>query len=208
MKKRITDKDGNALDFAGVCAKCEGRVHSMLSEIHGYILNLVGLIPLSALRMFLYRVGGVRCAGSSVINPGARIYDPRGISIGEDTIVGERAVLDGRGQIVIGAHVDIASEVMIYNSEHDINDPFFAARTEKVRIHDYVFIGPRAIILPGVTIGRGAVIGAGAVVTKDVPEYAVFGGVPARHIGERKLHNPAYRLRRKGLLQALVELLR
>lgn len=57
---------------------------------------------------------------------------------------------------------------------------------QKVTICDDVWIGARVIILPGVTIGKGSIIGAGAVVTKDVPEYAVMGGVPARVIKFRK----------------------
>ena len=63
-------------------------------------------------------------------------------------------------------------------------------------IDDYVFIGPRAIILPGVTIGRGAVVAAGAVVTKSVAPFEVVGGVPAQKISERKLKDPTYRLGR------------
>ena len=85
---------------------------------------------------------------------------------------------------------------MIYNSEHDINDESFIAKNSPVRIEDYVFIGPRVIILAGVTVGRGAVVGAGAVVTKDVPPYAIVGGVPAKIIGERRNKDFHYRLGR------------
>ena len=90
---------------------------------------------------------------------------------------------------------------MIYNSEHDLEKEDFSARLEPVEIGDYVFIGPRAIILPGVKIGKGAVIGAGAVVTKDVPDFAIVGGVPAKVIGERKNKSLHYRLGRARLFQ-------
>jgi len=56
--------------------------------------------------------------------------------------------LDGRDKLTIGNHVDIATDVMIYNAEHDVKDLNFRAVTAPVTIHDYVFIGPRAIILP------------------------------------------------------------
>lgn len=131
----------------------------------------------------------------------ARFYDPRHIEIGTDTIIGDHAFLDGRDTIKIGDHVDIASGVMIYNSEHAINSDDFHAVNAPVEIGDYVFIGPRVIILPGVKIGRGAVVGAGAVVTKDVPDFAIVGGVPAKIIGERKNKNLNYILGRARLFQ-------
>jgi acetyltransferase-like isoleucine patch superfamily enzyme len=68
---------------------------------------------------------------------------------------------------------------------HDMNDPLFLEVLAPVTIVNYVWIGSRATILPGVTIGEGAVIAAGAVVTTNVEPYVVVGGVPARPIGTR-----------------------
>jgi maltose O-acetyltransferase len=137
----------------------------------------------------------------STIHMGVTFYETKNISIGDDTIIGERAVLDGRARLAIGSHVALASEVMIYNSQHDIRDPFFKAVAKPVQIDDYVFIGPRAIILPGVTVGKGAIVAAGAVVTKDVPPFAVVGGVPAKVISERAHKNPNYKLGRPRLFR-------
>jgi maltose O-acetyltransferase len=161
---------------------------------------MVGYIPSHHYRRFFYRLFGIKIGQGSAIHMGARFYYPPNISIGEDTIIGEGIVLDGRAPLKIGNHVDIASEVMIYNSQHDMETADFAAVEtvvkEAVTIEDYVFIGPRVIILPGVTIGKGAVVGAGAVVTKDVPPFAIVGGVPAKIIGERKNKDLNYRLGR------------
>jgi maltose O-acetyltransferase len=132
---------------------------------------------------------------------GTQFFYPANISIGEGSIIGQNAILDGRDKLIIGKYVDIASEVMIYNSEHDINSQDFKAITAPVEIGDFCFIGPRAIVLPGVKIGKGAVVGAGAVVTKDVPQFAIVGGVPAQVIGERKIKNPEYKLGRARLFQ-------
>ncbi len=138
----------------------------------------------------------------------ARIYDPRFIRIGIDTIIGEKSTLDGRrqlpnskGGLTIGNHVDIASEVMIWTSQHDINDTTFRAIEEPVTIEDYVFIGPRAIILPGVTVGTGAIVAAGAVVTKNVKPLSVVAGVPAKEIAIRTNTSPAYQLGRARWFQ-------
>ena len=131
----------------------------------------------------------------------ARFYDPKNIAIGEDTHIGDHCFLDGRNKIKIGNHVDIASQVLIYNEEHNVSSEEFEATNESVEIGDYVFIGPRVIILPGVKIGKGAVVAAGAVVTKDVPDFMIVGGVPAVKIGERKNKNPNYKLGRARLFQ-------
>jgi len=121
--------------------------------------------------------------------------------IGEGTIIGDHVFLDGRDRLVIGNNVDIASDVMIWNAEHDVRSEDFHAVAGDVEVGDYVFIGPRVIVLPGVKIGRGAVIAAGAVVTKDVPEMTIVGGVPAKEIGKREVGELRYRLGRARLFQ-------
>ena len=103
--------------------------------------------------------------------------------------------------MVIGDNVDIASEVMIWTSQHDIHSDNMQTIEEKVEIGDYVFIGPRVIIMPGVKVGRGAIIAGGAVVTKDVPDMKIVAGVPAKEIGERKAKDLNYKLGRPILFQ-------
>ncbi|MCX7880950.1 MAG: acyltransferase [Patescibacteria group bacterium] len=176
--------------------KVINRIKNIFLELEVFFLHLIGLVPFHHFRRFFYRLAGIKIGRGSAIHMGAVFYEPKNIIIGEDTIVGEKAVLDGRDKLIIGNHTAIASEVMIYNSEHNINDENFRAITEPVVIEDYCFIGPRTIILPGVTVGKGAIVAAGSVVTKDVPPYAIVGGVPAKIIGERKLKNLHYKLGR------------
>lgn len=172
------------------------RIRTVTTEFIVFILQLVGYVPSHLVRRFFYRISGVKIGKGSTLHMRVRFYNPRNISIGEDTIIGEGSVLDGRDKLAIGNHVDITTEVMIYNSEHDIQDEQFRSRTSPVVIEDYVFIGPRTIILPGVKIGRGAVVGAGAVVTKDVDQFKIVGGVPAKEIGDRENKEPHYKLGR------------
>jgi maltose O-acetyltransferase len=136
-----------------------------------------------------------------VIHLWARFYDPSKIEIGQDSHIGDNCFLDGRRKIKIGNHVDIASQVLIYNEEHNVHSSDFEAIGGEVEIGDYVFIGPRAIILPNVKIGKGAVVAAGAVVTKDVADGTIVGGVPAVKIGERKVKDLHYKLGRARLFQ-------
>lgn len=172
------------------------RLTTIFLELINFKLRITGFIPSHFIRRFVYRFWGVKIGKGSTIHMGAVFYDPRNIRIGEDTIIGENAVLDGRDKLIFGNHVDVASEAMFYNGEHDINDKDFKPVYSPVIVEDYVFIGPRAIILPGVTIKKGAVVAAGAVVTKDVPEFMVVGGVPAKPIYERKVKNLSYKLGR------------
>lgn len=172
------------------------RIKTIVLEFIVMKLHFVGYVPSHHFRRFFYRLAGVKIGKGSTIHMGARFYNPRNIEIGKDSIIGEGVTLDGRDKLIIGDHVDIASEVMIYNSEHDVQSNDFRAVKKPVVIADYVFIGPRAIILPGIRINKGAVVGAGAVVTKDVGEYLIVGGVPAKQIGERGVKDLNYRLGR------------
>lgn len=197
----LRDKFGNKLTVDEALKKVVNRFLNIFLDIELMILRWIGYIPSHIIRNFFYKLAGVKIGKGSTIHMWANFFEPDNISIGNDTVIGNSVFLDGREKIVIGDHVDIASEVMIYNSEHDLDSEFFTAILEPVFIGDYVFIGPRAIILPNVKIGKGAVIGAGAVVTKNVEDYQIVVGVPAKVIGERKNKDLHYKLGRARLFQ-------
>ena len=158
-----------------------------------FAATLTGLVPSHYFRRFMYRaVFGVRIGARSIVHWQTRFYRPSGVSIGDECNIGDGAFLDGREGLTIGNRVATGSQIMIYTLQHDMDSPGFESAGGPVKICDYVYIGPRAIILPNVTIGTGAVIAAGAVVTRDVPPYMVVGGVPAKVLRERP-HNLEYR---------------
>jgi maltose O-acetyltransferase len=101
------------------------------------------------------------------------------------SIINQQCCLDGRGGLSIGDYVSISPGVWILTDSHDMHDPLFREVLAPVTIGNHAWIGSRALILPGVTVGEGAVVAAGAVVTSDVEPYTVVGGVPARPIGTR-----------------------
>lgn len=193
----------------GLADKIINRLATIWLELMtGFLWWFVGEIPLHHVRRFFYRLNGMSIGKGSTIHMRARIYDPRHIKIGEDTIIGEYATLDGRrqlknskGGLTIGNHVDIASDVMIWTSKHDMKSERFAPIEDKVVIEDYVFIGPRAIINPGITIGKGAVVAAGAVVTHDVAPLDMVAGIPAKPIMKRQASQLTYKLGRSRWFQ-------
>ncbi len=155
-----------------------------------YFCNrLVAVFPSARGRQWFYRhIMKVELA------PGVRILsglwlDCRGhCRIGKNSIVNQNCRLDNRGGIEIGENVSISPHVHILTADHDLASPGFEGSERPVRLGDRVFIGSRAIILPGVTLGEGCAVGAGSVVTKDVAPGAIVAGVPAKVIGQRPAH--------------------
>lgn len=148
-----------------------------------------------------------RCGADCVFEPGVLIFHPENVELGENVYVGHGTILKGyhrnrmvigdrtfigqgcffhsAGGLRIGRSVGIGPHVRILTSSHEEAGrdlPILDApiRFAEVVIEDDADVGIGAIILPGVTIGRGAQIGAGAVVTRDVPAYAVAYGNPAK----------------------------
>lgn len=197
----IKDKMGKPLSSGVILNKAQNRVLNILLDFELMCLRWVGHIPFHSLRNFFYKLAGAKIGKGSTIHMWCNFFDPAGVEIGEDTIIGDHAFLDGRARLMIGNHVDIASRVMIYNSQHDVDTDDFHAILKKVIIDDYAFIGPGVIIQPGITIGKGAIVAAGAVVVKDVEQFTMVGGVPAQKIGERKLKDLHYKLGRARLFQ-------
>lgn len=157
------------------------------------VLTLSGYIPAHGIRRFIYRrIYHIHLGQGSILHWQTRFFGPTGVKIGEFCNIGNGAFLDGRRGLTIGNNVATGSEIMVYTLQHNIDSPTFDVAGGPVVIDDYVYIGPRAIILPNVHIGCGAVIAAGAIVTQDVAAYSVVGGVPARFIRERR-HDLNYR---------------
>lgn len=162
------------------------KIRSLLKGLAFYLANnLIANLPSFHVRHWYYRnilhyaIGRESSMHMGVFVTGTHIV------IGDNVVINRRVYLDGRIGIRIKNNVSISPEVYIISMEHDANDPNFSTQGEEVIIDDHVWVGVRAIILPGIHIGEGAVIGAGAVVTKDVEPYHIVAGVPARKIGER-----------------------
>lgn len=141
------------------------------------------LLP-SALRRALLRLGGMHI-GNKVWGLERCWFESAQVSIGTGSGVNAGCWFEGAGRIELGENVGLGPEVMIVTSTHAVGPDGEVRRAQQyrdVRIGDGAWIGARATILPGVTIGEGAVIAAGAVVTKDCEPGGLYGGVPARRL--------------------------
>lgn len=143
-------------------------------------------IPLEFIRRWWLKLTLSKFGKNSFVMSHVEFMSPWKISMGNNCVVNKNVLLDGRGELSIGNNVDIAREAIIWTCSHDISDVNHAIFHKSVVIEDYVWIGARATILPGVKIGRGAIIGTCAVVTKDVAPYSIVAGNPARTIGKRE----------------------
>ena len=113
------------------------------------------------------------------------------VTIGRRSWIGPFCLVYGNGDVSIGDNVLLAGHSSINTVSHHfercdipINDQ--GIYCDPVRIEDDVWIGMNAVILQGITVGRGAIVGAGAVVTRDVPPWSIVTGVPARVIRHRR----------------------
>jgi maltose O-acetyltransferase len=139
--------------------------------------------------LYLRHVIGISIGRDSFIHMGC-FFEGNMTSIGNNTVIGRNCYLGG-GHAAYGSvltikdNVSITAQTYIFCTTHLVNSPVFEAFSKSVVIEDYAWVGARAMILPGVRIGTGSVLGAGSTATKDIPDYSVYAGTPARKIGDR-----------------------
>lgn len=113
--------------------------------------------------------------------------------IGNDTNIGDFSLIDVSENVIIGKMVAIGPRCTIYTHDHDYKEEMIPAPwkgkpiAKPVCIEDGAWIGSNVTILPGVVIGKNAVVAAGSVVTKNIPPDSLYGGVPAKVIGQKKV---------------------
>ena len=156
--------------------------------------SIVGTIPSRSLRRIYLNLWLGSMGSGTGVQMGCRFLNGRKVHLGERNVINFGCLLDGRKhEIRTGCDVSIGPEASILTLGHDPRSSDFGDRGGVVVIGNHVWIGYRAIVLPGITIGEGAVVGAGAVVTHDVEPFSVVAGNPARKIGVRN-HSLNYSL--------------
>jgi acetyltransferase-like isoleucine patch superfamily enzyme len=170
---------GYKMQDISVLRKARNRIATLLYNM------LITHIPSHTVRLGFLRLAGARIGKGSSIMRGTTILDPEFLRIGVNSTIGMRCLIDARASVWIGDNVTLASDVHVVGGGHDINQPdFLPIPGIPTVICDYVWIASRAMTLPCI-LGRGAVVAAHSLVTKDVGECEVVGGVPAKVIAKR-----------------------
>lgn len=174
---------------------------SFVGAVLAWLYNaVVGRVPSRTLRGLYLRLWLGRYAQGAGVQLGCRFLNGRKVSLGPRTVINFGCLLDGRiYPLVTGSDVSIGPEASILTLGHEPQSPDFADRGGPVTIGDRAWVGYRAMVLPGVTIGEGAVVAAGAVVTRDVAPYTIVAGNPASEIGKRN-RDLTYRLKHRPWL--------
>ncbi|MEA5626093.1 acyltransferase [Nostoc sp. UHCC 0251] len=141
---------------------------------------------------FLLEIKGTKIGNVSIISNKIRIEGSlHQLTIGDCTFIGQ-AYLAIHADISIGSFVVINDGAKLLTASHDVDDPFWSSFAKPIIIDDYAWIATDAIILPGVHIGKGAIVGAGAVVTKNIPEYNIAVGNPAKLLDKQRVRQLKY----------------
>jgi acetyltransferase-like isoleucine patch superfamily enzyme len=182
-----------------------------LLELYGRFVRGDGVLD-ALMRRVIWRALARRCGAGLRVESGADFKHLETFEIGDDVFIGSQAYLQGRfdGRFVIGSHVWIGPNsyldsrnlvlgdyvgwgpgAKVIGSTHTglpVDVPIIQTDLEikPVHVSEWADIGANAVLLPGVTVGKGAMVGAGAVVTQDVPPFAVVAGVPAEILRLRR----------------------
>lgn len=156
---------------------------------------LFAVMFISPLRVWLLRLFGARIGKNTVIERIRLINLYRmgicGITIGDNCFLGDGVTLDSAERIILENDVTLSFDVMVLThtnvgyKNHPVQD-HIPSVAKPAMFKKGCFVGVRAVVLPGLTVGEGAAVAAGAVVTKDVPAKTLVGGVPAKVIRKFK----------------------
>ena len=168
--------------------------HQFLVVSYELCMKILFSLPrypfLNSCKARFLRMMGAKIGKRPIFYPGVWIEPGRNLVVGDDVDFALDVLVVSSGGVTIGDRVLIGYRTQILSTNHVIPHrdckTFYSGHVHKpVVIGDDVWIGGNVVILPGVTIGEGAVVGAGSIVTKDIPPFAIYAGVPARLIKYR-----------------------
>ncbi len=161
------------------------RVMRVLWDFFWALLCVWTPKPWNQWRLFWLRAFGAKIDGNPFVHQRARIEIPWHLTLHDRACLGDRANAYSLGEIEIGAGATVAQEAYLSTGSHDFSSPQIPLVTGKITIGEDAFIGARAFVMPGITVGARSIVGACSVVTDDVPADSIAAGNPCRVIRAR-----------------------
>ncbi len=143
--------------------------------------------PFNAWRLLWLRLFGCKLIGKPFVHQRAIIEAPWRLTMHDRSCLGDRAHAYCLDEIELGPRCTVAQEAYLCTGTHDFTDRTLPLSTAKISIGADAYIGARAFVMPGITIGAGAVVGACSLVTKDMPEWFICFGHPCKPVRPRTL---------------------
>lgn len=143
--------------------------------------------PANRWRLFWLKLFGAQIYGTPFVHQRARIQIPWNLILHHQACLGDRANAYSLGVIEIHEHATVAQEVYLCTGTHAFDQPTMNLVTAPIVIGANAFIGARAFVMPGVTVGKQAIVGACSVVTRNVAPYSVVAGTPACEIAKHPI---------------------
>ncbi|MDD2539602.1 MAG: WcaF family extracellular polysaccharide biosynthesis acetyltransferase [Desulfuromonadaceae bacterium] len=155
---------------------------SIMMQVLWYFINVLflknPLNPSSGLKVMFLRIFGAQIGKCVVIKPSISVKYPWNLKVGDYSWIGEYAWFDSLDTIKIGCNCCISQGAYFCTGNHDWTDPAFGLIVKPIIVEDGGWVGARATVLPGVTIGTHSIITAGSVVSKDTEPYMIYSGNP------------------------------
>jgi putative colanic acid biosynthesis acetyltransferase WcaF len=142
-------------------------------------------IPFFACRACILRFFGAEVGISTYVYPNVRIWAPWQLVLGDKATLGPGVEVYNPGGVHLGHHAIVSQDAYLCGGSHDFNDLAFPMTWAPIVLEPYSWICARAVVLPGVTVGKGAILGAAAVISKDMDPLGVYVGNPARMVTSR-----------------------
>lgn len=142
--------------------------------------------PANAWRVLVLKAFGCRISGRPFVAPTARIRVPWQLEMEDRACIGDGAEIYNLGECILRARCTVAQHGYLCGGSHDLSKRALPLIVAPIEIGQDAFLGAKAFVMPGVTIGEGAVVGAASVVVRDVMAWTTVVGNPANPVGTRK----------------------
>jgi putative colanic acid biosynthesis acetyltransferase WcaF len=162
-----------------------GIVRQVLWFFVGQPLLRSWLVPFSRVKVIVLRTFGAVIGRGVRIKPGIRVKFPWRLTVGDHCWLGEDLWIDNLAEVRIGDHCCLSQGVYLCTGSHDWSRDTFDLITGPITVHDHAWIGAKAVVAPGLTIGEGAVLGLGSVATQSLDAWTIYLGSPAQPVRQR-----------------------